>query len=385
MLYLGTAAAEPSPGDPSDPGAPGNIAVAQAQMAQAQMAQAAQTVTALSEGEAESVQRANNWTIGIVGGMIEGAPIRFATDIQIALDNGDDLRILPIVSRGVKQNVLDLLYLKGVDAGVLYTDALDEFRRDGKIKNIDKRINYISHLFLSGVHALVRPEIKELKDLEGKKFGFQGRGTGVSVTSAVIFNRMGINVEPVYITNNQALEKMKTGEMHGLIYLVSKAHPSLTSIDAQFGFHLLPIPYEKFTDYYVPMTFENSDYPNLIKPGEKVEAIGVPAVLAVYNWPKGSDRFRKVERFIQYYFEKFDTFKKPPFQKEWKEINLAAKVPGWNRYWFAEQMLAKMEAARQASGGGAVALQDKSPPSEMNDPDLQKKFKEFLEWKRQQR
>jgi TRAP-type uncharacterized transport system substrate-binding protein len=343
--------------------------------------------TALTEGETESLTRANAWTIGIVGGMIEGAPIRFATDIQIALDDGDNLRILPIVSRGVKQNVLDILYLKGVDAGVLYTDALDEFRNSGKIKNIDKRINYISHLFLSGVHALVRPEIKELKDLEGKKFGFQGRGTGVSVTSAIVFNRMGINVEPVYITNHQALEKMKTGEMHGLIYLVSKAHPSLTSIDPKLGFHLISIPYEKFTDYYVPITYEHADYPNLLKPDEKVEAIGVPAVLAVYNWPRGSDRFRKIERFIRYYVDRFDRFKNPPFQKEWKEINLAATVPGWTRYWYADQLLAEKQAGRIARGPEDVALTSQAGTAsvDLSDPEVRKQFNEFLEWRRRQR
>jgi TRAP-type uncharacterized transport system substrate-binding protein len=350
--------------------------------------------TAIAEGEAESVARVNAWTVGVVGGMIEGAPIRFATDLQIALDDGDDLRVLPIVSRGAKQNVIDLLYLKGVDAGVVYTDVFDEFRREGKIRNIDKRINYISHLFLSGVHVLVRPEIRELKDLEGKKFGFQGRGTGVSVTSAILFNRMGINVEPVYITNNQALEKMKTGEMHGLIYLVTKAHPSLTAVDPKFGFHLLSIPYEKFTDYYVPMTFENSDYPNLVKPDEKVEAIGVPAVLAVYNWPKNSDRFRKVERFIKYYFDRFDRFKQPPFQKEWKEINLAATVPGWNRYWLADQMLKDIDRNRQAAtgatGGERMPTNSTSSSStsssavKLNAPVDRREYNEFLEWKRQQ-
>jgi TRAP-type uncharacterized transport system substrate-binding protein len=339
--------------------------------------------TAIAEGEAESVARVNNWTVGVVGGMIEGAPIRFATDLQIALDDGDNLRVLPIVSRGAKQNVIDLLYLKGVDAGVVYVDIFDEFRREGQIKNIERRINYISQLFLSGVHVLVRPEIKELKDLQGKKFGFQGRGTGVSVTSAILFDRMGIDVEPVYITNHQALEKMKTGEMHGLIYLVSKAHPSLTAIDPKFGFHLLSIPYDKFTDYYVPMTFENSDYPNLVKPGEKVEAMGVPAVLAVYNWPKNSDRFRKVERFIRYYFDRFDTFKQPPFQKEWKEINLAASVPGWTRYWFAEQLLQERERKLQVSTG-SVSTTDGRPILDLSDPAKRQEYKEFLDWKRRQ-
>jgi len=234
------------------------------------------------------------------------------------------------------------------------------------------------------VHVLVRPEIRELKDLEGKKFGFQGRGTGVSVTSAILFERMGVKVEPVYITNNQALEKMKTGEMHGLVYLVSKAHPSLTSVDPNLGFHLLSIPYEKFTDYYVPMTFENSDYPNLVKPDEKVEAIGVPAVLAVYNWPKNSDRFRKVERFIQYYFDRFDQLKKPPYQKEWKEINLAATIPGWTRYWYAEQMLQNKQKQSQESPGIAPTNASNTSSFDMNNPSNKKAFDEFLEWKRRQ-
>jgi hypothetical protein len=368
LLSCSTAAAQSPSSDAR------NITVAQAQ-----------PPTAVAEGEAESVLRANNWTIGIVGGMIEDAPTRFAADLQIALDDGDELRILPIVSRGVKQNVLDLLYLKGVDAGVLYTDAFDEFRRSGKIKNIDSRINYISQLFLSGVHILVRPEIKTLKDLEGKKFGFDGRGTGVSVTSAVIFERMGVKVEPVYVTNNQAREKMKAGELHGLIYLVSKGHWTVTSIDAELGFHLLSIPYDKFTDYYVPTTYVNADYPNLIEPGDKVETISVPAVLAVYNWPRGTDRFRKLERFIQYYFERFDTLKSPPFQKDWKEINLAAKVPGWNRYWFAEQMVARMQAnARSSTGSLASSAVEKTAPPGPSDAGLQKRFNDFMEWKQQQ-
>ncbi len=198
----------------------------------------------------------------------------------------------------------------------------------------------------------------------------------MSVTSAILFDRLGINVEPVYITNNQTLEKMKTGEMAGLIYLVSKAHPSLTPIDSKFGFHLLSIPYEKFTDFYVPMTFENSDYPNLIKPGEKVEAIGVPAVLAVYNWPKNSDRFRKVERFIQYYFDRFESFRKPPYQKEWKEINLSATVPGWTRYWYAEQLL-----QRQRKNDAGLATTN---TVDLLAPAQRKEFNEFLDWKRRQ-
>jgi hypothetical protein len=132
------------------------------------------------------------------------------------------------------------------------------------------------------------------------------------------------------------------------------------------------------------VTFDNTDYPNLVKPDEKVDAIGVPAVLAVYNWPKNSDRFRKVERFIKYYFDRFEQFKKPPFQKEWKEINLAATIPGWNRYWLAEQLVQDMQRKQQAQGAAGVTTTANTSSSSLSDPATRRQYDEFLEWKRQQ-
>ena len=67
---------------------------------------------------------------------------------------------------------------------------------------------------------------------------------------------------------------------------------------------------------------------------------------------KGSDRFRKVERFVQYYFDRFETLRKPPYHPKWKEINLAAKVPGWSRYFVAEEMLGKSVSKAQTEATG---------------------------------
>jgi hypothetical protein len=82
--------------------------------------------------------------------------------------------------------------------------------------------------------------------------------------------------------------------------------------------------------------------------------------------------------------------KQPPYQKEWKEINLAATVPGWNRYWFADQMLQDVERNRQAVTGAAsgARLIPTSPTSSssvnLNDPLDRREYNEFLEWKRRQ-
>jgi hypothetical protein len=117
-----------------------------------------------------------------------------------------------------------------------------------------------------------------------------------------------------------------------------------------------------------------------------VDTLAVPVVLAVYNWPKNSDRYRRVERFVQYYFERFDKLKQPSFHPKWKEINLAARVPGWNRYPAAEEALAATNdggTTRQASSNEAAANPARADASALEKSPL---FEEFLEWrqKRQQ-
>src|SRR5262245_52766119 len=69
----------------------------------------------------------NSWTIGLAAGQLEGAPIRFATELARVLDDGDNMRVLPIVTRGIFDNIYDLLYLRGVDAAIVYGDVLEHF------------------------------------------------------------------------------------------------------------------------------------------------------------------------------------------------------------------------------------------------------------------
>ena len=51
-------------------------------------------------------------------GLLEGTFVRYAADLGKALDDGDNLRVLPIVSYGAVGNVSDLIYLKGIDIAI---------------------------------------------------------------------------------------------------------------------------------------------------------------------------------------------------------------------------------------------------------------------------
>ena len=310
-------------------------------------------------GESPSVQRMNDWTVGLAGGLLEGTFIRFAAEIGKVLDDPPNLRVLPVVSYGAVGNVEDLLYLKGIDVAITQADVLEHFKRDGKTSNIGDRVQYITRFFLSEVHIYARPEIKKIEDLAGKKVSFNTTGSAANLTGGIVFDRLGIKAERVFINNSIALEKMRTGEIAAVVHVVGKPNELFSKFKPEPGCHFLPIEFtDKFSDFYVPIELTNEDYPNLIAKGEKIESIGVSTVLAVYNWPKESDRYRRVSRFIEQFYAKFEQFQKPPFQPKWKEINLAASVPGWKRYSVAEEMLPRsnpVEAAPANTGATAAA------------------------------
>ena len=52
----------------------------------------------------------NAWTVGLAAGRIEGAPLRLAAEMARVVDDGDNLHVLPVVTRGPTENVNSLLY-----------------------------------------------------------------------------------------------------------------------------------------------------------------------------------------------------------------------------------------------------------------------------------
>ena len=86
-------------------------------------------------------------------------------------------------------------------------------------------------------------------------------------------------------------------------------------------------------EYYLPAYLESADYPNFIPQGRRIATISVPAVLAVFDWPKNTDRYRRLVRVVDYLFERFERLQKEPgYHEKWRDVNLAGKVPGWTRF-----------------------------------------------------
>jgi TRAP transporter TAXI family solute receptor len=343
--------------------------------------------SAASIGEGQAVAKVNSWTLGLASGLPEGTFLRFGAEIARNLNDGDELRIIPMVTNGATDNVKDLIYLKGVDVALTNADVLEHFKTVERIPNIERRVHYVSSMYIGHIHLLVRADINSLQDLEGKKVSFHTPGAGASVSAPILFRRLGVKVEPVFVNNAIALEQMKTGELAGLVNTGGKPQDLFTKFKNDHGYKFLSVPFDRFEDLYVPSVFTADDYPGYIKPGEKVEALGVPVVLAVYNWPKESDRFRRIQRFIEYYFDRFDGFQKPPYHPAWKSISLSAKVPGWTRYWAAEEKL-KAAAGKQPQSAvvdPVLARQQAARAAPTSSAEQERLFQQFLEWSRTQR
>jgi TRAP-type uncharacterized transport system substrate-binding protein len=292
----------------------------------------------------------NAWTVGLAGGLLEGAPIRLAAEIARVVDDGDNLHVLPVVTRGPTENVNSLLYLRGIDAAIINSDSLEEYRN--QVPDVQRKITYVLNLFPSELHVFVRPEIQSLNDLAGKKVNFNTAGTAAAYSGPLIFSRLGLDVEKTFIPHQVALEQMRKGEgeMAAVVFVTSKPVDAFVRGRFEPGFKFLAVPYNsKLEDYYLPSTLDATDYPGLIKQGQRVETIAVPTALLAFNWPINSNRYERVSRFVEHLFSRLDKLQGPGFDPKWKAINLGASVPGIARFPAAQSWLDSHARTSQAS------------------------------------
>jgi TRAP-type uncharacterized transport system substrate-binding protein len=283
-------------------------------------------------------ERINRWTVGLAGGLLEGAPIRLATEIARVVNDGENLHVLPIVTRGPTENVNDLLYLKGVDLAIISSDTLEEYK--SQVPNIQQRLSYILNLFPSELHIFARPEIRSLQDLAGKKVNFNTQGTAAAFSGPLILSRLGIDVDKMFIPHPVALEQMRRGEVSAVVFITSKPIDAFLKGRWEGGFKFLPVGYDaRFEDYYLPTSLNSADYPSLIASGERVDTIAVPTILVAYNWRNNTDRYQRVARFVDHLFNRIDKLQAPGFDGKWKDINLNAKVQGLERFRAAQEWL----------------------------------------------
>ncbi|MCC8954690.1 TRAP transporter substrate-binding protein [Bradyrhizobium sp. Pear77] len=332
-------------------------------------------------GSVSTKQSLNANTVTLISGTIGGTYVQFGADLASVLDDGNKLRILPIVGRGSVQSVADILFLQGVDLGIVRSDTLEYLERKGIAKDIKKQFTYVTKLYNEEMHVIASKSIRNLRDLEGKTVSVDLPNGGTFVTALTVFERLGMKPKVVYVEQRIALEKLKAGEIDAVIVCGGKPYKSVSGFKDD-RFHLVTVNYEKpLQGDYLPASLSAKDYPNLISGEERVDTIAVPAVLAAYNWAPNTERYHKLANFVDAFFTKFPTFQNPPFHPKWREVSLSAPLPGWQRLPVAQQWLDRhgVEAATRTRFDEFLT---RSPAAAklQTDADKEALFKQFQAW-----
>ncbi len=334
-------------------------------------------------------ERLNANTTTVITGTIGGTYVQIGADLASVLDDGEKLRVLPIVGRGSVQSIADILYLKGVDLGIIRSDTLDYLESKGYASNIKKQLTYVTKLYNEEMHVVAPKSIQKLSDLEGKTVSVDLPNGGNFVTTITVFERLGIKAKFVYIEQRRAYEKLRNGEIDAMVAVQGVPSKFTTTIKDD-RFHLVPIDYAASLQVdYLPSQLKAEDYPALIPPGERIDTIAVPAILAAYNWDPGTDRYRNVARFVQAFFEKFKDFQKPPFHPKWKEVVLSAPLKGWKRFPAAQAWLdqhsnsAMSETRRQFDLFMATRASQIAAPANATPEQNAVLFQQFMQWQKE--
>jgi TRAP transporter TAXI family solute receptor len=335
----------------------------------------------------------NQNTIALMSGNLNATYLSIAYDLSAVLDDGDNLRILPVIGKGGGQNIRDVRFLKGIDLGITQSIILNQFRDSNEIGRIDDQIVYIAKLFNEEMHVVVRADsgIAALEQLDGKKVNFSDIGSGSQLSSRDIFRRLGLHPQEVNMGQGDALEKLKTGELAATILIAGKPAGVMGKLRSSDGFKFLSVPFSKpLQADYLPAVLGHGDYPGMVETGRDINTIAASAVLIAYNWPKDSDRYRRIANFVNAFFPKIAALQKPPHHPKWRETNLAAVLPGWTRFAGADEWLAQNRQAQPAATRdqfdqflagkrtmGANIGTDSSPEREQL-------FQQFLQWQARQ-
>ena len=285
----------------------------------------------------------NSGLVTIILGGLDSGDLSDAIDLVTTVQ-GTNLRILPVAGEGAAKDVTDLLFARGVDIAIVQADVLASLKRQAPFPGIEKFLQYISKLYDQEVHILAGPAIHSLDDLASKPVNFGPLDSGTFLTASAIFGALGVGVEITTFPQPLALDKLRRGEIAALVYTVAKPASLFQALRPEGGLHFLSISApETLRERYEQATLSAADYPDLIEDGKPVSTLSVGTVLAAYNWPAGTERYRKVAHFVETFFERLAELRMSRHHPKWREIDIHASLGGWTRFEAASRWIKSAE------------------------------------------
>ena len=253
-----------------------------------------------------------------------------------------NVRLVPIIGFNHAQTVYDMLYMEGVDLGIVHADVFEYMAQEQGEQLVTRRIGSFAELFSEKIAIIANESYGTLAELDGRKVNFQAPGEGTDITGTVLFDAAEVEVEPTRLDEVEALERVKTGEIAAMVYLVDEPLEAFASLSRTDGVRLLALPQtEPLLERYRAAELTGEEFPGLIDEGGAVPSLEVPTIVAAYNWPETRPaRFGKVKRFAESMVDNLDGLKSEGEAAErWKSVSLTSEVPGTSRSQIVEVVL----------------------------------------------
>ena len=186
--------------------------------------------------------KANAGTVGIISGGVDGTYVRIAADLAAVLDDGQTLRVLPVIGKGSLQSVADILYLRGIDVGIVQSDVLAYVRQQHLYPGVEQSLQYVAKLYDEEVHVLARKDIARVEDLAGQPVNVDVVGSGTAMTAPLIFDALGVAVQIKNFDQSSALERLKQGELAAIVYVSGQPARLFADVTQESGLHFLALP-----------------------------------------------------------------------------------------------------------------------------------------------
>jgi len=318
---------------------------------------------------------------GLVGIVSEGTDE--TVDMTLALTaqaEHDHLRLLPIAGAGASQNAEDVMLTRGIDFAIVQTDVLDEIRRNPPFPGVEKYLQYVTKLYDRQVQILVGPDIQSIDDLKGKKANFGLRDSGSYRTATAIFKALGVEPDVTTLPHPLALDTLRRGDISALVYLATKPSRMFQDIRPDENLHFLPIT-GNLPPNCAPTTITSNDYPELVSNDAPIKTVEVGTVLLAYNWPANSERYKRVNRFVEAFFAHVKDIQAS--HPRWHQFDITSSVSGWTRFSPAAQWLKKAGLTPDESRRTVANLDTKRRETLFKDFQREVLFQEFAAYQKQ--
>jgi TRAP-type uncharacterized transport system substrate-binding protein len=323
----------------------------------------------------------NSSLVGIVSeGTDETVDMALALGEQAERDR---LRLLPIAGAGASQNAEDVILTRGIDFGIVQTDVLDDIKRNPPFPGIEKYLQYITRLYDRQVQILAGPDIQSVDDLRGKKVNFGLRDGGTFTTATTIFRALGVEPDVTNLPHPLALDKLQQGDISALVYVATKPTRLFQDIRPDENLHFLPITGD-LPKNYLATIITSDDYAELVSKDAPVETVEVGAVLVAYNWPTNSERYQRVNHFVQAFLAHVKDIQAS--HPKWHQFDVTSSVSGWTRFSPAVQWLKKAGLTPEESRTTVVHLDTKQREALFRDfVQRETLFREFAAYQKEHR